>query len=48
MADRKELVRQEKNLMCHYIENHKKGNKKNLAEIQRLMNKNVQQRRDAR
>lgn len=48
MADRKQLVRQEKNLMVHYIEAHKRGDTKTLVGVQQEMKKNVEQRRYAK
>ncbi len=48
MADRSQLVRQEKNLMVHYIDAHKRGDTKKLEGVQRELKKNTEQRRYAR
>ena len=48
MANRKELARQEKNLMVRYIDAHKRGDHKTLEGVQREMKRNVEQRRYAR
>ena len=48
MANRKELVRREKELYVHYIGAHKEGNHKDLVGIQKEIKRNVEQRRDAR
>lgn len=48
MASRQELVRREKNLMVKFIGAHKRGDAKTLSGVQKEMNRNIQQRKDAR
>lgn len=45
---RNTLVRQEKYLMCRYIDAHKRGNEKKKKDIMKHFGRNVRQRVDAR
>ena len=46
--NRKEVVRQEKYFMEKYITAHKRGDDKTKADVMKHIQKNVNQRRDAR